>query len=175
MKRLYALLVILIILYIGINVGANNLPFGDGNLVPGDNSDSNATLTNSSFPNMDNFTSNKTNDTSISFNDPNYNMTINITEIDAGQNIADLVASSMQSGTYTSNQTIDQNGVTTYFLYNEGVESYSSDIYFNKNNKNYLITGSNISYEDSDYFINHCKYLIDTIGASNDSNSFSRW
>jgi hypothetical protein len=55
--------------------------------------------------------------------------------------------------------------VTTYFLYNEGSESYSADIYFNKDNQNFLISSEGISYENSDYFINHCKNVIDTIGS----------
>ena len=109
------------------------------------------------------------------YNDSNYNMTIYVTTLDDGQKVEDIVSNRLSSGQYTSNQTIDQNGVTAYFLYNEGVESYSADIYFNKNNKNYVISGDNISYEDSDYFINHCKYLIDTSSSSGDSGGFSRW
>ena len=64
---------------------------------------------------------------------------------------------------YTSRQTIDQNGVTSYFLYQEGSDSYDSNIFFNKNGQNYCISGYGISYDDSDYFINHCKDIIDTI------------
>lgn len=175
MKKLYALLVILIILYIGINAGAGNLPFGDSTPATNDTSAGNNAVSNSTFPNMDNFTSNKVNDSAVSYNDSNYNMTIYVTTLDDGQKVEDIVSNLLSSGQYTSNQTIDQNGVTAYFLYKEGVESYSADIYFNKNNKNYVISGDDISYEDSDYFINHCKYLIDTSSSSGDSGGFSRW
>ncbi len=166
MKRLYALLVILIVLYIGINVGANNLPFGDSTaLNTTDNANAGISMGNINFPKLDNFTDNKINDTAVSYRDANYNMTINVSTVDNSQSIGDIASNLLSSGRYTSNQTIDQNGVTTYFLYNEGSESYSADIYFNKDNQNFLISGEGISYENSDYFINHCKNVIDTIGS----------
>lgn len=172
MKKLYALLVILIIAYIGINVAADNL-----NLTGEDAStvtSNSAVAGNASAPKLDNFTDTKVNDTTVRYNDSN-NMTIYLNKLDNGKKIEDIVKGLDQSK-YTSNQTIDQNGVTTYFLYNEGSGTYSADIYFNKNNQNYLITGSAIKYENSDYFINHCKNIIDSIGGSgSNTNGLSRW
>lgn len=174
MKRLYALLVILIILYIGINVGANNLNLTGSDAPIADDSNSTA-LGNNSFSKLENFTENKTNDTAISLFDSNYNMTIIVEKLDNSQKIADIASSTYSSGNFTSNQTIDQNGVTTYFLYNEGPESYGADIFFNKNDQNYKISGDGIDYAYSDYFINNCKSIIDSLGSSSDSNTLSRW
>ncbi|WP_298501195.1 hypothetical protein [uncultured Methanobrevibacter sp.] len=173
MKRLYALLVILIILYIGINVGANNLNLTGSDAPVADDS-GNVTLGETNFS-LDNFTENKTNETAISLFDSNYNMTILVEKLDNGQKIGDIASGAYSSGNYTSNQTIDQNGVTTYFLYNEGPESYGADIYFNKNNQNYKISGDGIDYANSDYFINNCKGIIDSLNSGNDSNGLSRW
>ena len=172
MKKLYALLVILIIAYIGINVGANNINLIGSDTVV-DDAD-NATVENSSIPKLENFTDTVINDTATSYYDANNNMTINLTLLDNSQNVSDIANKLIDSGSYTSNQVIDQNGVTTYFLYEEGVDTYNADIYFNKNNQNYLISGKGISYENSDYFINHCKSLIDLINSNQDSG-FSRW
>lgn len=173
MKKLYALLAILIILYIGINVGANNLNLTGSDAPVADNN--NVALGNSSLPKLDNFTDKKINDTAESLSDSKYNMTIYVNLIDNSQNISDITNNLISSGSYTSNQVVDQNGVTTYFLYQEGTDSYNADIYFNKNNQNYLISGDNITYENSDYFINSCKSLIDNIQSSQDSSGFSRW
>lgn len=171
MKRLYALLVILIIAYIGINVAADNFHL-TGNDATNATDDANGGSVNNTIPKISNFTDSKINDTAVIYNDPN-NMTINLYLLDNNQKIEDIVKG-LDHSRYTSNQTIDQNGVTTYFLYNEGPGTYSADIYFNKNNQNYLITGSGITYEDSDYFINHCKEIIDTISGSG-SGGLSRW
>ena len=170
MKKLYALLVILIIIYIGINVGANNI-----NLGPSESGPVSDDSASGGFPKLENFTDTKINDTSVSYKDANNNMTIKVSAIDNNNNLTDIVSGLLNSGSYTSNQTIDQNGVTTYFLYKENVESYGADIYFNKNNQNYVISGTNISYEDSDYFINHCKSIIDSMSSNGDSGGFSRW
>lgn len=171
MDKLYVLLIFLIVLYIGINVGADNIHLGQSDVVIEDNN--NAATTD--FPKIDNFTDKKINDTDIKYSDANYNMTINLKKIDNTQNLSDLTRQKMSSGGYTSNQVIDQNGVTAYFLYKEGSEDYSADIYFNKNNQNYIISGSEISYENSDYFINHCKSIIDNMAGSGSSEGFSRW
>lgn len=172
MKKLYALLVILIIAYIGINVAADNLNLtGDDAKTVTSNS---AVAGNASFPKLNNFTDTKVNDTTVRYNDSN-NMTIYLNKLDNSKKIEDIV-NGLDHSKYTSNQTIDQNGVTTYFLYNEGSSTYGADIYFNKNSQNYMITGSNIKYENSDYFINHCKNIIDSIGGSGSgSNGLSRW
>lgn len=170
MKRLYALLVILIIAYIGINVAADNLHLtGDNATTATDN----ANAGNGTFPKIENFTDSKVNDSAVSYYNSNYNMTIYGKLLDNNKNISDIVNGLNQSG-YTSSQTIDQNGVTTYFFYKEGPQTYSADIYFNKNNQNYFISGSNITYENSDFFINHCKNIIDSIG-SGQSSGLSRW
>ena len=175
MKRLYALLAILIIAYIGINVAFDNVNFIGSDASTAADSGSSASAGNATIPDIDNFKTKKINDTAVKYTDSS-NMTINLNRLDNSQEIADIVNNLDQSA-YTSNQTIDQNGVTAYFLYNEGSESYGADIFFNKNDQNYMISGTDISYENSDYFINHCKSIIDSIGGSSDSNSggFSRW
>lgn len=178
MKRLYALLVILIVIYIGINVGANNINLigSDADAVASDNSTADGiSLGSSTIPKLDNFTDKKINDTALKYSDSNYNMTINVNLLDNNQNISEIATNLINSGDYTSNQVIDQNGVITYFLYQESSESYNADIYFNKDNQNFMISGDKINYDNSDYFINHCKQIIDTIGSSNDSNGLSRW
>lgn len=171
MKRLYALLVILIVIYIGINAGTPLFHF-DENTTDNvtDAVDENLIHVGaSSFPQIDNFTDNAVNDTTVSVVDKNKGMTIYVSEIDNSQAIGDIAGSYYSNNAHTSNQTIDQNGVTAYFLYNEGSGSYSSDIFFNKNGQNYCINGDNIPYADSDYFINHCKGIIDTINITSTS------
>lgn len=176
MKKLYALLVILIIIYIGINVGANNINLGPSESGPvSDDSANGIVLASGSFPKLENFTDTKINDTAVSYKDTNNNMTINVSAVDNNNNITDIVSGLLNSGSYTSNQTIDQNGVTTYFLYKENVESYGADIYFSKDNQNYVISGTNITYENSDYFINNCKNIIDSMSSNGNSGGFSRW
>lgn len=174
MKRLYALLVILIVAYIGINVAADNLHLTGESAAPTTDDANNAKSVNNTIPKLDNFTDNKINDSAVSYNDSENNMTIYLNKLGNDKKIADIV-NNLDQSKYTSNQTIDQNGVTTYFLYNEGPETYGADIYFNKNGQNYLIKGSGISYEDSDYFISHCKNIIDGIGSSQQSNGLNRW
>lgn len=178
MKKLYALLVILIVIYIGINVGANNL-----NLVGSDAGNTTTTTNNntdgialgsSNFAKLDNFTSKKINDTALRLRDSN-NLTITVKQIDNSKNISDIANKLISSGGYTSNQVIDQNGVTTYFLYKEGTDSYDSDIFFSKNNQNYELSGVNITYDNSDTFINSCKNIIDTMSSSGSSGGLSRW
>ena len=169
MKRLYALLVILIVIYIGINIGSI-IDFGGNDNNVTDVVDENLIYVGaSSFPQIDNFTDSAVNDTTVSVVDENKGMTIYVSEIDNSQSIGDIASNYYVNNAHTSNQTIDQNGVTTYFLYNEGSDSYSSDIFFNKNGQNYCINGDNIPYADSDYFINHCKGIIDTINITSTS------
>ena len=174
MKKLYALLIILIIAYIGINVAADNLPLIGGNATTAVDDSNTAGQSNGTFPQLQNFTKNKINDTAVSYNDSDYDMTIYARLLDNGNNISDIV-NGLDQSKYTSSQNIDQNGVTTYFFYNEGSETYSADIYFNKNNQNYMISGSNITYENSDFFIDNCKNIIDSISSNQDSNGLSRW
>ncbi len=168
MKKLYALLVILIVIYVGINV----IPWGgtDSQSVENVTVDENLiTVGASSFPQIENFKDSVVNDTTTSLADSSKDMTIYVSEIDNSQNIKDIFTNFEASSESTSDQTIDQNGVTTYFVYNEGEGSYSAHIFFNKNGQNYMINGDNINYDNSDYFINHCKNIIDTI----DINSIS--
>ena len=174
MKKLYALLIILIVAYIGINVVADNFNLTGGDATTATDNSGNANPGTGDFPQLQNFTQKKINDTAVSYSDSNYNMTIYAQLLDNSKNISDIV-SGLDQSKYTSSQTIDQNGVTTYFYYNEGSETYSSNIYFNKNNQNYMISGGNITYENSDFFINHCKNFIDSISSKQDSNGLSRW
>ena len=161
MKKLYALLVILIIAFVGINVAADNLPFSGSDTTTATDSNT-ATAVNSSLPTLDSFNETKVNDTTVKYTDSSYNMTIYLNKIDNTNDIANVV-NALNQADYTSNQTITENSETSYFLYNEGPDSYNADIYFSKNQQNYLITGTNITYENSDYFISHCKSIINSI------------
>ena len=160
MKKLYALLIILIVIYIGINVSANGL-----NILDSGNSTSNGNAVgNVNFPQIDGFNETKINDTDVKYVDNKTGITIDVQKIDNSNNVSDIYKKLSNSGTYTSSQSIDQNGVTTYFLYKESKTGYDSEIYFNKNNQNFKITGYNTTYENSDSFINSCKEIIDSIG-----------
>lgn len=163
MKKLYALLIILIVIYVGINVGSTGLN------IPG-LSDSNATADsdndadiNGDFPKLDNFTQSKIKKNAVSYVDNNRGVNITVQRISNSQNVSSIYNNLSSGNSYTSSQDLDQKGVTTYFLYNEGSDSYSTDIYFNKNGQNYKISGNNITYENSDYFINSCKKIVDMI------------
>ena len=164
MKNLYALLVILIVIYIGVNVSANgfNILNVNDNSTTGNNGTS---IGEVSFPKLENFTKTKVNDSTVKYDDNNTGVTIDLQKIDNTQNLSDTYNSLVKQGTYSSSQEIDQNGVTAYFLYKENQTSYSADIFFNKNNQNFKISGNNISYENSDYFIKNCKNIIDSIGS----------
>lgn len=179
MKQLYALLIILIVIYVGINVGANGLNILNSNDnstgTTGGNSTGGITVGASSFAKIDGFTDTKINDTAVKLDDKNKNVTIIVQQIEDSTNLGDLYNSLLNGGTYTSGQQIDQNGVTAYFLYNESTDGYSADIYFAKNDHNYKISGSNITYENSDYFINSCKIIIDNLGGSSGDGKISRW
>lgn len=162
MKRLYALLVILIVIYVGINV----IPFGDI-ATTSEPAQDNATadmisVGASVFQAIENFKGNTVNDTAISLSNDN-GVTVTVSEIDNSQSIGDIYNSVVANGESTSTQTIDQNGVTSYFVYYEGESSYGADIFFNKNGQNYQLSGRDISYDNSDNFINTCKNIIDTI------------
>ncbi len=175
MKRLYALLIILIVIYIGINVGANGLNILGSSDNATDVSDG-ITVGSSSFPALANFSDTKINDTAVSLVDNNKNVNILVEEIDNSLNVVDTYNNLISDGSkYTSSQVIDQNGVSAYFLYDTDNETYDTAIYFNKNNQNYLIIGQNTTYENSDYFINHCKDIIDTIESSSSDGKISRF
>ncbi len=166
MKKLYALLIILIVIYLAINL----LPLGFNSQTSTDAvNNSTIAIGESSFEKIGNFTDNKVNDTVVSLVDESNNMVINVSEIDSSQNIADIVDNAFYNVGYTSNETINQSGVISYFMYNEWEYSYDADIYFNKDGKNYLIRGVEIPYENGDYFINSCKEIIDSLNV-NSSN-----
>lgn len=173
MKKLYALLVILIIAYIGINVAADNLHL-NGDTADVSNGSNGTSAVNANLPSLDSFNRTEINDTTVSYTDPAYNMTIYVNKIDNGKELSSIV-NALNPADYTSNQTITENGATTYYLYNEGPDSYNADIYFNKDKQNYLITGTNITYENSDYFISHCKSIINSMGSGDSSGGLSRW
>lgn len=179
MKKLYALLVILIVLYIGINVGANNLNLVGSDAGTADTTNATANVDgiaigSSNFAKIDGFKNQKINDTALNLTNSN-NLTITVNLLDSSQNITDVANRLIDSGSYTSNQVIDQNGVTTYFLYQESEDSYNADIFFSKNNQNYELSGDNITYDNSDTFINNCKNIIDTMSSSGSSGGFSKF
>ena len=169
MKRLYALLAILIVIYVVFNVSGIASSLDNNNVT--DNVTGNVTenvtdniisVGASSFPTLDNFNDSYLNDTTTSLVDKD-GMTIYVSEIDNSQSIENIYNNFIADTAHTSTQTIDQNGVTTYFVYNTGSESYDANVFFNKNGQNYLISGDEIPLSNSDYFINHCKEIIDTI------------
>ena len=166
MKKLYALLIVLIVIYVGINVGGMAFHF-DTPQVPenttADVSEDLITVGASSFSPLDNFKSSNVNDTTLDMVDSSKGITIEVSEIDNSQGIEDIFNNFVANSGTTSTQTIDQNGVTTYFAYNVGDESYGANVFFNKNGQNYMLSGSDISNDNSDYFINNCKNIIDTI------------
>lgn len=170
MKTLYALLVILIVLYIGINVGANGLNILNTNSSSATDSTGSAAAGNVSFPNLDGFVKSNVNDSDVKYVDNSTGMAIDVQKIANSQNISDTYNNLVKQGTYTSSQELDQNGVTTYYLYKEGQSGYSADIYFNKNNQNFKISGKNVTYEDSDFFIKNCKQLIDSISGGSSAS-----
>ena len=116
------------------------------------------------------------NDSAVKYVDNNTGVTIELQKIDNSQNLSDTYNNLVKQGTYSSSQEINQNGVTAYFLYKESGEGYDSDIYFAKNNQNYKISGTNVTYDNSEYFINSCKNIVDTIGGSSSNDGkISRW
>ncbi|WP_292608007.1 hypothetical protein [Methanobrevibacter sp. UBA188] len=179
MKKLYALLIILIVIYVGINVGANGLNIlnsNDNTTTTVDAGNKDVKLGDSSFSKIGNFTDSKVNDTAIRLVDNRTGVSILVEQIDSSLNLNDTYNSLISQGTYSSNQEINQNGVPAYFLYKESGEGYDSDIYFAKNNQNYKISGTNVTYDNSEYFINSCKNIIDTIGGSSSNDGkISRW
>ena len=178
MKKLYALLVILIILYVGINVAANGLNILNSNADNTTNTNNAADgikIGDSSFAKIENFAASKINDTAVNLVDNATGVSIQVEQIDSSANVNDIYENSKgEDSEYTSSQEVDQNGVTAYFLYKEGPDGYDTDVYFSKNNQNYLISGYNTTYENSDSFINACKEIIDTL-TSNSDGKISRF
>ena len=161
MNKLYALLIILIVAFVGINVAYDNVPFIGhmGNST----SDTNSTVVgNSSFTNATGYNVVSSNASSVVLSNGTNN--ISVEQFNYENNLASAVGNMYLNGGYTSNQTINQNGVTVYFLYQEGTESYNATVYFNKNSSTYLITSTDIPFENSDSVINSIKAIIDSMG-----------
>ena len=181
MKQLYAILIVLIVIYVGINVGANGLNILNSNDNSSPNTSSNAgggdiAVGAGSFAKIDNFADKKINDTAVSLTSKNSNVSLTVEQIDSSLNVTDTYNSLLSGGSYTSGQAINQNGVTAYFLYHEDTNGYSSDVYFAKDNQNFKISGTNVTYENSDNFINTCKSIIDSLHVtSNNDGKISRW
>ena len=185
MKKLYALLAILIVIYVGINVVYNGMDtinglsnFNAADAFKFDNGGKNIdgiVVGTSDFAKLENFTDKKINDNEVSLIDSKRNITIHVKQLDDAKNVKDTVSHLLSTDTeITSNQTILQNDISAYFLYKEGEDTYHADIYFNKDKKNYLISGDDISYDDSDYFINSCKEIINSMEVD-DTINYSRY
>ncbi|WP_048812431.1 hypothetical protein [Methanobrevibacter ruminantium] len=98
-------------------------------------------------------------------------ISIKVCELPDSRNLKNKVKDLLETDkNITSNQTISQNGITAYFLYKETPESYSADINFMKNHKNYYISASNVSYNKSDYFINNSKEIINSMQSNGNIN-----
>ena len=94
MKQLYALLIILIVIYVGINVGANGLNIlnsNDGNNT--NNAVDGIAVGDSSFAKIDSFKATKINNTAVKLVDPSTNLTIQVEEIDSSSNVKSLYES----------------------------------------------------------------------------------
>ncbi len=183
LKKLYALLAVLIVIYVGVNFSYNGLDtinsLSHVNLDVGlsleENDENSIVVGNSSFAKVKDFKEKNISDKEISLHNPDKNITINVVQVVDYRTLEDIVSQVVSvNENITSNQTITQNGITAYFLYEENVETYNAIIYFNKNNENYLIKANNISYSDSDYFINTCKDIINSMKPNNNIN-FSRY
>ena len=183
MKKLYILLLLLILIYINVNLAYTIMDPEDGftNLFSHDkeieeNYTNTITIGSSTFEKLANFEDTSIGSNAVSLFDSGQNLTINVTEMQDSQNLSEIVNDLLiNDNTITSNQTLDQNGVNVYFLYAEGTEAYNADIYFNKDGKNYEIAGDNIGYDESDYFINNCKDIINSMTKKEEKNGFSRF
>ena len=184
LKKLYVLLAILIVIYVGINFAYNgldtinslshvNLNVGLG--MPDENNGENIKIGTSFFSQLKNFKDTKINNETVKLINSNNNISIKVCEIDSSLDLESIIKNLLSTNeNITSNQTVSQNGITAYFLYEESADTYNADIYFNKNNKNYLIGGENINYEKSDYFINSCKDIINSM-QSDQTLNYSRF
>ena len=177
MKRLYIALVILIIAFIGINACFGNLNILNFQTAADDAEGNNATIGNTNLPELNGFKINKINDTAANFVNSDKDMVIKLLLIDNSKDISEIAKSSYSNSNFTSNQTFDQNGVPVYLLYDESSDSYNSKVFFSKDKQNYMLTGVDMEYEDSDYFVNSCKNIIDSINSTGSGNSggYSRW
>ena len=183
MKKLIILLLSLILIYMCVNIAYTIYNPDQGFTSILDNQEEevidNSTIIvgDSSFARLDNFENTTIDSNAVSLVDPSQNLTINISEIDDSQSLSDLVNNLLiNNKNITSHQTLEQKGVTVYFLYEEGKSTYNADIYFNKNGHNYLISGDNITYDGSNYFINNCKNIINSMDLKKEeSKGFSKF
>ena len=183
MKKLIILLLSLILIYMCVNIAYTIYNPDEGftsilNHKEEEVIDNNTiTFGSSAFARLENFENNSVGSNAVSLVDSGQNLTIDVSEIDDSLSLSDTVNDLLTNDpAITSNQTLDQNGVTVYYLYEEGSGSYNANIYFNKNDKNYLISGNNISYSGSDYFINNCKNIINSMDLKKEeSKGFSKF
>ena len=183
MKKLIILLLSLILIYMCVNIAYTIYNPDQGFTSILDNQEEevidNSTIIvgDSSFSRLDNFENTTIDSKAVSLVDSGQNLTIYVNQIDDSQNLLETANNLLANDdSITSNQTLDINGVTVYFLYAEGPGSYNADIYFNKNGHNYLISGDNITYDGSDYFINNCESIINSMDLKNEENSgFSKF
>ncbi len=182
MKKLIILLLSLILIYMCVNIAYTvyNPDQGFTSILNNQEEEviDNSTITvgDSSFARLDNFVNTTIDSNTVSLIDSGNNLTINVSQIDDSQDLSQTVKDLLSNDNgITSNQTIEQNGVTVYFLYAEGAETYNADIYFNKNDHNYLISGDNITYGGSDYFMNNCKDIINSMNIKEENSGFSKW
>ena len=183
MKKLIILLLSLILIYMCVNIAYTiyNPDEGFTSILNHEEEEviDNNTITfgSSAFARLENFENSSIGSNAVRLVDSGQNLTIDVSEIDDSLSLPDTVNDLLTNDpAITSNQTLDQNGVTVYYLYEEGSGSYNANIYFNKNDKNYLISGNNISYDGSDYFINNCKNIINSMDLKKEESSgFSKW
>jgi len=182
MKKLIILLLSLILIYMCVNIAYTvyNPDEGFTSILNHEEEEviDNNTITfgSSAFARLENFENNSVGSNAVSLVDSGQNLTINVNEIDNSQNLEETVSNLLiNNKAITSNQTLNQSGVTVYFLYEEGKANYNADIYFNKNDHNYLISGDNITYEGSNYFINNCKDIINSMSLKEDNGGFSKF
>ena len=177
MKKLYILLLVLILVYINVNLAYTYLNPEDGftNLFANDekineNDTNTITIGTSTFEKLANFENSSIDTNAVSLYDSGQELTINVSEIDNSQDLSETVNNLLiNDNSITSNQTLVQNGANVYYLYAEGTDGYNAVIYFNKDGKNYLIKGNNIDYDESDYFINSCKDIINPMSKKEES------
>ena len=180
MRKLYILLLSLILIYFCINIvyTINNPEEGFTNILnlQEETIDNNTiTIGSSAFTRLENFENSSTDNKAVSLIDSQQNVTINVREIDDSQNLSETVDDLLiNNKNITSNQTLNETGVIAYYLYEEGRAAYNASIYFNKDGKNYLIRGDNVTYEDSDYFISNCKDIVNSMTKKEESEGFTK-
>ena len=177
MKKLIILLLSLILIYMCVNIAYTiyNPDQGFTSILNHQEEEviDNSTIIvgDSSFSRLDNFENTTIDSKAVSLVDSGQNLTIYVNQIDDSQNLLETANNLLTNdASITSNQTLNINGVTAYFLYAEESGSYNADIYFNKNGHNYLISGDNITYDRSDYFINNCKSIINSMDLKKEEN-----